>query len=153
MARSAERQARIMCDLAIKDVEAAKDMYCSAGDAVIDRFDPNKSREANIRTMQEELLAQLPAARSIGCLDHIANDLVYAVDVDSEAIPSEHHAELVNLAKRAVRAGELHAFRHPPSHRGAFHFEFDRASTASADGDDRSPKDERKPAVDDEPTK
>lgn len=144
MARSPERQARIMYTLAAEDVDAAREMYCDAGDAVINRFDPSKSRDTNIATMQQELIAQLPEARNIGCLDHIENDDVYAVDVDAEAVPSDRHAELVATSKRAVAAGELHAFRHPPSHRGAFHFEFNRNPSPAASGEqapaDQTPK-------------
>lgn len=150
MARSAQRQARIMYTLASEDADAAREMYCAAGDAVIDRFDPSKSRDANIATMQQELIAQLPEARNIGCLDHIENDDVYAVDVDAEAIPSERHAALVAAAKRAVAAGELHGFRHPPSHRGAFHFEFDRNPPSSSASDEQTPAGKKAPAAADE---
>lgn len=124
--RTPRRQARVMYDLARDDVERAKKMYCDAGDAVIDKFDPQAEREANLRVMEKELLEQLPRAREIGCLNHVENDQVYSVDVKVGEIPGEHHAAFVAEAERAVAEGKVERFLQPPRHPDAFHFEFKR---------------------------
>src|SRR5690606_36554799 len=54
--RTAARQARVMYALAKEDIEHARDMYCPAGDAVLERFDPKQGEAANVARMEEELL-------------------------------------------------------------------------------------------------
>jgi len=124
--RTPERQARVMYDLAKKDLEAAKEMYCDAGDAVLERFKPDASRDANLRVMVEELMDQLPRARELGCLNHIKNDEVYAVDIDVEEVPEAKREKLIEAAKALVKAKKIERFLFPPRDPDAFHFEFKR---------------------------
>jgi hypothetical protein len=124
--RTAERQARVMNALAREDLDKAMATYCPVGDTVLGVFDPKKSDAANVERMTSELVAQLPAARQLGCLNHIYNDDVYSVDVKLEDIPEARRAELVRAAQEAEKAGRIERFRHPPSHPGSYHFEFAR---------------------------
>lgn len=129
--RTPERQTRVMYDLAKEDLAHAQDMYCSAGDAVLEVFDPKRSEADNLARMQAELMSQLPAARELGCLNHIKNDDVYAVDVAVELVDESKHSSLIQHAKAAVESGQLARFLHPPRHPGAFHFELARKPEAS----------------------
>ncbi len=124
--RTSERQARVMYALAREDVERALGMYCSAGDAVIQRFDPKQGEAQNLANMEAELQKQLPHARELGCLNHIKNDEVVTVDVALEAVPESRYEDLLRVAKAAIKAGRLERFLYPPSHPGSFHFELTR---------------------------
>jgi hypothetical protein len=122
--RTIEKQTRVMYDLARADVQHAKDMYCDPGDAVIDRYDPKASEAENLAKMKAELVAQLPRARELGCLNHVENDQVYSVDVAIDAIAEDRRPAFVEAAQRAVKAGKVERFLQPPTHPDAYHFEF-----------------------------
>jgi hypothetical protein len=124
--RSMERQTRVMYDLARADLENARDMYCDAGDKVLDRFDPKLSETENLSRMQTELSVQLPRARELGCLNHIENDQVLAVDVPVEQVEPARREAFEAAAHKAVKAGRAERFLTPPTHPGAYHFEFRR---------------------------
>ncbi len=124
--RAPEQQTRIMYDAARENQQRARDTYCDAGDRVIDRFDPKLSEAENLSRMQEELVRQLPRARELGCLNHVRNDDVYAVDVAVDQVP--HPDTLIDAATKAAKAGRIERFLGPPRHPGAFHFEFKRRS-------------------------
>lgn len=124
--RTVERQTRVMYDLARSDVEHAKQMYCSPGDAVIDRYDPKAGEAENLSKMKAELEAQLPRAREIGCLNHVENESVFSVDVPVDAIAEDRRATFVEAAQKAVREGKVERFLQPPTHPDAYHFEFKR---------------------------
>ena len=124
--RTPERQARVMYDLARKDLDAAKDMYCPAGDAVLEKFDAAKNKQKNLDAMKQELINQLPRARELGCLNHIKNDDVYAVDIGIGQIPQDKHEAFIRAATKAVKQKQLERFLHPPRDPEAFHFEFKR---------------------------
>lgn len=144
--RTAARQARVMYDLATNDLQHARDMYCSAGDAVLDVFDPKRSQADNLARMQAELLSQLPTARELGCLNHIENADVYAVDVAAEQIPESKYQTLIDGANAAVDAGKLARFLYPPRHPGAFHFELARAVASEDDAAEKPANDAAKPS-------
>lgn len=124
--RTIKKQTRVIYDLAKEDVQRAKDMYCDAGDAVIDVYDQKASEAQNLERMRAELLTQLPRARELGCLNHIENDEIYAVDVAVELLSEERRAAFVAAAKKAVSEGKAERFLQPPRHPDAFHFEFRR---------------------------
>lgn len=132
--RTPERQVRVMLNLAIEDLDAAKAMYCQAGDEVLSHFDPKATREQNQTTMLQALVAALPKAREIGCLNHIRNDEVVSVDVGASELSSEQQAALIKVAEAAVAAKRIERFLAPPREPEAFHFEFRRTRpTATAD--------------------
>jgi hypothetical protein len=124
--RSPERQVKVMLELASADLEHAKAMYCQAGDEVLSRFDPNATREKNHAVMLEALVAILPKAREIGCLNHVRNDDVITVDVSVESVPEAQRAALVKAGEAAVVAKKLERFLAPPREPDSFHFEFKR---------------------------
>ena len=124
--RSVERQTRVMYDLARSDLAHARDMYCDAGDAVLDRFDAKASEAENLTRMQAELEEQLPRARELGCLNHVENDEVFSVDIAMEAIPEAGREAFEKAARQAVREREVERFLAPPLHPEAYHFEFRR---------------------------
>jgi hypothetical protein len=124
--RSATRQAKVMYALAVEDLEKAQATYCDAGDAVLNRFNPHDTRDANVEAMKAELLRQLPRARELGCLNHIENTEVYTIDVHLTDVPAAKHEALAAAASEAVKTGKLDRFLQPPRHPGAFHFEFRR---------------------------
>lgn len=127
MERTPEKQAKVMYALAKDDLEHAKDMYCPAGDAVLEKFNAKKSKEWNVQAMREELIAQLPRARELGCLNHVKNDEVYAVDIPVTSVPEGKRQAFIDAAKRAVRRGQAERFfLHPAGDPDAFHFEFRR---------------------------
>ncbi len=144
--RTATRQTRVMYALAKEDLERALAMYCPAGDAVLERFDPKQDEATNLRRMEAELLEQLPRARELGCLNHIKNDDVVVVDVAAEAVAESRYPDLVAAAQAAVSAGKLERFLFPPSHPGAFHFEIPRHERERKEQKNTKPKNaEQKP--------
>lgn len=124
--RTLERQTRVMYDLARADLAHAHDMYCDAGDAVLDRFDAKLSESENLSRMQAELSAQLPRARELGCLNHIENDQVFSVDVAVDELEEGRRQSFEEAARKAVKDGRAERFLTPPSHPDAYHFEFRR---------------------------
>lgn len=129
--RTPEHQARVMYDLAKEDLAGAKDLYCDEGDIVLERYNNKKPRAEVLADMLAELLRQLPKARERGCLNHVENDAVYAVDIASSSVPEEAFAALVRAGKKAVKDGKVVRFLYPPSDKRAFHFEFKKTSKAS----------------------
>ncbi len=145
--RTATRQTRVMYALAKEDLERALAMYCPAGDAVLERFDPKQDEATNLRRMEAELLEQLPRARELGCLNHIKNDDVVVVDVAADAVAESRYPDLVAAAQAAVSAGKLERFLFPPSHPGAFHFEIPRHEREPKEQKNTKPKNaEQKPS-------
>ena len=130
--RSPERQVKVMLELASSDMEHAKAMYCQAGDEVLARFDPNASREKNLAVMLEALVAILPKAREIGCLNHVRNDDVITVDVSLESVPEAQRTALIKAGEAAVAAKKVERFLAPPREPESFHFEFRRRAAAAA---------------------
>jgi hypothetical protein len=124
--RTPERQVAVMVRLAQEDLAKAKLMYCSAGDRVLDRFDAKASVEHNQATMLTALMAVLPDARGIGCLNHIRNPDVLSVDIKVDDVPEAKRATFVKAAEAAVTAGKIARFLAPPREPDAFHFEFKR---------------------------
>lgn len=128
--RSPERQVRVMLQLATEDLEHAKAMYCQAGDEVLTRFDPKATREQNQSAMLEALLAVLPKAREMGCLNHVRNDDVITVDVETEGMSEAQQAALAKAGEGALAAKKVERFLAPPREPNAFHFEFQRRAAA-----------------------
>jgi hypothetical protein len=128
--RSLERQTRVMYDLARSDTERARQMYCDAGDAVIDKFDAKLSPADNLSRMQAELVVQLPRARELGCLNHVENDQVFAVDVALEQVEEGRRQAFEQAARKAVSEKRVERFLVPPTHPDAYHFEFRREAAA-----------------------
>lgn len=128
--RTPERQVKVMLELASADLEHAKAMYCPAGDEVLARFDPSATREKNQAVMLEALIAILPKAREIGCLNHVRNDDVITVDVSLESVPEAQRAALVKAGEGAVAAKHVERFLAPPREPDSFHFEFKRREAA-----------------------
>lgn len=133
--RTPEQQTRVMYDLAREDRQRAIDTYCKAGDRVVEVFDPELSEAENLTRMQAELMRQLPYARELGCLNHVRNDDIYAVDVAEDQVPNPE--ALIKVASKAVSDGRLERFLGPPRHPAAYHFELTRRSRAE-DGSRRS---------------
>lgn len=128
--RSPERQVRVMLQLATEDIENAKAMYCQAGDEVLTRFDPKATREQNQSVMLETLLSVLPKAREMGCLNHVRNDDVIAVDVEAEGLSEAERAALTKAGEGALATKQVERFLAPPREPNAFHFEFRRRAAA-----------------------
>ena len=128
--RTPERQVRVMLNLAREDMERAKSMYCDAGDEVLAHFDAKASRDKNEAAMLQSLLAVLPRAREMGCLNHVRNSDVISVDVLAEDVPEEKREALVKAAEAAVVAKKLERFLAPPREPEAYHFEFKRSGVS-----------------------
>lgn len=128
--RSPERQVRVMLQLATEDIEHAKAMYCQAGDEVLTRFDPKATREQNQAVMLDALLAVLPKAREMGCLNHVRNDDVITVDVDTEGLSETQQTALTKAGEGALASKKVERFLAPPREPNAFHFEFQRRVAA-----------------------
>lgn len=137
--RTPERQVKVMLELASADLERAKAMYCQAGDEVLEQFDPNASREKNHAAMLRALVAILPKAREMGCLNHVRNDDVITVDVSVESVPESLHAAVVKAGEAAVAAKKVERFLAPPREPGSFHFEFKRRDPGVAGADAPAP--------------
>lgn len=146
--RSPERQVKVMLELASADLENAKAMYCPAGDEVLARFDAKASRETNQAAMLDTLVAVLPKAREIGCLNHVRNADVITVDVSVESIPEGQRAALIKAGDAAVAANKVERFLKPPQEPDSFHFEFKRRAAAASAAEDP----ESAPAVNTAPT-
>lgn len=134
MERTPERQVRVMLNLAEEDIEGARAMYCDAGDEVLAHFDVKASRDKNAEAMLQTLLAVLPRAREMGCLNHVRNPDVVSVDVAAEEVPQDRREALVKAAEAAVAAKKLERFLAPPREPGAYHFEFKRANVSPVPG-------------------
>ena len=127
--RSPHGQDEAMYDYAkTKGLEQAKKTYCPAGDEVLSKFSLVESKEVVVANMESELVRQLPRARDLGCLNHIKNDRVYAIDIGLDTLnPQSAKDALGSTMDQAMRAGTIARGLHPnstPPDLKAFHFEF-----------------------------
>jgi dihydroxyacid dehydratase/phosphogluconate dehydratase len=84
--------------------------------------------------MLEALVAVLPKAREMGCLNHVRNDDVITVDVSLDSVPEAQRPALVKAGEAAVAAKKVERFLAPPREPESFHFEFKRrVSPAGSD--------------------
>lgn len=126
--RTPERQVEVMLALAEDDLERAKSMYCAAGDSVLEQFSAKRTRDENRALMLRTLMAELPRAREMGCLNHVENPQVVSVDVRLADVPAAVHDVVVKLAEAAVKQKRIARFLAPPREPDAFHFEFAKAT-------------------------
>lgn len=138
--RTPAQQARVMYAHASKDMPAALKMYCSAGDAVLKSYNATATMAQNLKRMEEELTTQLPLARRLGCLNHVKNEQVYAVDIELSQIPEGKREALVKAGEAAVKARQVARFLYPPRDVNAYHFEFKRDGVARASNAPKSAK-------------
>ena len=138
--RTPERQVAVMLALVEEDAERAAAMYCDAGDKVLESYDAQRSRQENTDAMLRTLLAELPRARELGCLNHIENEEVVSVDIRLADIPTDRHEKLIQLAEAAVQANRLVRFLAPPREPDAFHFEFRKSAPVESSPSNDKPK-------------
>lgn len=124
--RTVAKQASLMCQAAARDFAGTYALYCQAGKNMLDKYDASKSCAEQQATLTAELEAQMPLARELGCLTHVENDQVYAVDLAANTIPEARHPALVTAGEKAVSDGKVIRFFYPPRDKKAFHFEFEK---------------------------
>lgn len=122
--RAVAKQASLMCNAAARDFKGTYRLYCKAGQNMLDKYDASKSCADQLDTLTAGLEAQMPLAREKGCLTHVENDQVYAVDLAASTIPAARHPALIETGKKAVAEGKVVRFFYPPKDKKAFHFEF-----------------------------
>jgi hypothetical protein len=127
--RSAKSQAQAMYNYAKKEgKKEAIALYCAVGDQALAEFDEKKPEAEVVSAMEKIVNENSAKARELGCLNHITNEVVYAIDVGLNSVKPESVREALgkamdNAKSKGKIARGLH-FWSTPQDKTAFHFEF-----------------------------